>query len=72
MLQDAGPQRIIENDGHEEARVSSRIGYQRLLAALGIDGDEAFQARGQALRAFLPALRKGCEALLAKAPGLLD
>ncbi|MCL4180071.1 MAG: hypothetical protein KJ072_20280 [Verrucomicrobia bacterium] len=65
-------QGIIENDGGEEARASSRLGYQRLLAALGIDSDEAFQARGQALRAFVPALREGCEALLARAPGLLD
>jgi hypothetical protein len=65
-------QGIIENDGCEEARTASRIGYRRLLAALGIDGDEAFQARGQALRTFLPALREGCEALLARAPGLLD
>ena len=65
-------QGIIENDGGEETRASSRIGYQRLLAALGIDGDEAFRARGQALREFMPALRGGCEALLARAPGLLD
>ncbi len=65
-------QGIIENDGSEEARASSRIGYQRLLGALGIDGDEPFQARGRALRAFMPALRDGCEALLARAPGLLD
>jgi hypothetical protein len=65
-------QGIIENDGGEEARVSSRIGYRQLLAALGIDGDEPFQARCQALRAFMPALREGCEALLARAPGLRD
>jgi hypothetical protein len=65
-------QGIIENDGDEAARGSSRIGYQRLLAALGIDGDEPFQARGQALRAFMPALREGCEALLARASGLLE
>ena len=65
-------QGIIENDGGEEARASSRLGYRRLLAALGIDGDEALHARGQALRAFMPALREGCEALLARAPGLLD
>jgi hypothetical protein len=65
-------QGIIENDGGEEARASSRLGYRRLLAALGIDGDEPLQARGQALRAFMPALREGCEALLARAPGLLD
>jgi hypothetical protein len=65
-------QGIIENDGDEDARASSRLGYQRLLAALGIDGDEAFHARGQALRAFMPALREGCEVLLAQAPGLLD
>ncbi len=65
-------QGIIENDGGEQARASSRIGYQRLLAGLGIDGDEAFRARGQALRAFMPALRESCEALLAQAPGLLD
>ena len=65
-------QGIIENDGDEEARASARIGYRRLLAALGIDGDEPYQARGQALRAFLPALREGCESLLARAPGLMD
>ena len=65
-------QGIIENDGGEEARATSRIGYQRLLAALGIDGDEQFRARGQVLRAFMPGLREGCEALLAAAPGLFD
>jgi len=65
-------QGIIENDGDEEARASARIGYRRLLAALGIDGDEPLHARGQALRAFMPALREGCEALLARAPGLHD
>ena len=65
-------QGIIENDGDEDARVSSRIGYRRLLTALGIDGDEPFQARCQALRAFMPALRACCEELLARAPGLLD
>jgi len=65
-------QGIIENDGGEEARASSRLGYRRLLAALGIDGDEAFHARGQALREFMPVLREGCEAVLARAPGLLD
>jgi hypothetical protein len=65
-------QGIIENDGDEEARSSSRLGYRNLLAALGIDGDEPFLARGQALRAFIPALREGCEALLARAPRLFD
>jgi hypothetical protein len=72
LLVRTAAQGIIENDGDEEARTSSRIGYQRLLAALGIDGDEQFQARGQALQAFLPALREGCEALLAQAPGLVE
>jgi hypothetical protein len=65
-------QGIIENDGGEDARASARIGYQRLLAALEISGDEQFRARGQALQAFMPALRQSCEALLARAPGLLD
>ncbi len=65
-------QGIIENDGPEEARVSSRLGYRRLLAALGIDSDEQLHSRGQALRAFMPSLRQGCEALLAGAPGLFD
>ena len=72
LLVRTAAQGIIENDSDEETRASSRIGYRQLLAALGIDGDEPFQARGQALRAFLPALREGCEALLARAPGLLD
>lgn len=65
-------QGIIENDGDEEARASSRIAYRQLLAAVGIDGDEPLQARAEAHRAFMPALREGCEALLARAPGLLD
>ena len=65
-------QGILENDGDEESRASSRIGYRGLLAAVGIDGDEPFHARGQALQAFLPTLREGCEALLARAPGLVD
>ena len=72
LLVRTAAQGIIENDGDEEARASSRIGYGQLLAALGIDGDEPFQARGQALRAFMPALRECCEALLDRAPGLLD
>jgi len=65
-------QGIIENDGDKEVRSSSRIGYRRLLDALGIGGDEPLHARGEALRAFMPALREGCEALLARAPGLFD
>jgi len=65
-------QGIIENDGVEKVRADSGLGYRRLLAALGIEGDGPLHARGQALRAFMPALREGCEALLARAPGLLD
>lgn len=65
-------QGIIENDGEEETRTSSRIGYRQLLAALGIDGDEAFRARGEEVRAFMPALRAACETVLAQVPGLLD
>lgn len=65
-------QGIIENDGDEKTRLASRRGYRRLLAALGIEGDDSLRARGQELRAFLPALREGCEALLARAPGLRD
>ncbi len=72
LLVRTSAQGIIENDGDEEARASSRIGYRRLLGALGIDGDEAFHERALALRAFLPALRQALEALLARAPGLLD
>jgi len=72
LLVRTAAQGIIENDGSEEDRASSRIGYRQLLAALGIDGDEQFHARGKALRAFMPALREGCEGLLARAPGLLD
>ena len=62
-------QGIIENDGDEDARALSRVGYLGLLSALGIDGDEAFQARGQALRGFKPALRECCEQVLARTPG---
>ncbi len=65
-------QGIIENDGTESVRGSSRLGYRRLLSALGIDGDAALAARGQAIRAFMPTLREACEALLAQAPGLRD
>jgi hypothetical protein len=72
LLVRTAAQGIIENDGNEEVRGLSRIGYGRLLAALGIDGDEPFQARGKAVRAFMPALREGCEALLARASGLLE
>jgi len=72
LLVRTAAQGILENDGEEEVRAAARGGYRRLLAALGIDGDEAFQARGQALRAFMPALREGCEALLARAPGLVE
>jgi hypothetical protein len=72
LLVRTAAQGIIENDGSEEARALSRIGYQRFLAALGIDGDEQYYARMVALRAFMPALREGSEALLARVPGLLD
>jgi hypothetical protein len=65
-------QGIIENDGGEALREESRLGYRRLMAALGIESDEALQARAQALREFMPALREGCEAVLARAPGLMD
>lgn len=65
-------QGIIENDGDEEVQVSTRIGYRRLLVALGIDGGESLEAREQALQAFIPTLREGCEVLLARAPGLID
>jgi hypothetical protein len=65
-------QGILENDGDEEVRAWSGAGYRRLLAALGIDGDEAFYARAEALQAFVPELRAGCEELLARAPGVFD
>ena len=65
-------QGILENDGDEEVRAWSGAGYRRLLAALGIDGDEAFFARAEALQAFVPELREGCEELLARAPGVFD
>ncbi len=65
-------QGILENDGDEEVRAWSRAGYGRLLAALGIEGDEAFDARGEALQAFVPDLRKGCEVVLARNPAVLD
>jgi len=65
-------QGILENDGDEEVRAWSGAGYHRLLAALGIAGDEAFFARAEALQAFVPELREGCEELLARAPGVFD
>lgn len=65
-------QGIIENDGDEAVMGPSRLGYRRLLSALAIDGDAALNARARALRAFMPALRESCEALLDGAPGLLD
>ncbi len=65
-------QGILENDGDEEVRAWSGAGYRRLLAALGIDGDEAFFARAEALQAFVPELREGCEELLARAPEVFD
>ncbi len=65
-------QGILENDGDEEVRAWSRAGYGRLLAALGIEGEEAFDARGEGLQAFVPDLRKGCEELLERNPAVLD
>lgn len=65
-------QGILENDGAESVREAASLGYRRLLSALGIDGDAALAARGQAIRAFMPTLRKACEELLAQAPGLID
>jgi len=44
-----------------------------MLAALGIDGVEAFFARAEALQAFVLELREGGgEELLARAPGGFD
>jgi hypothetical protein len=43
-----------------------------MLAALGIDGGEAFFARAEALHAFVLELREGGEELLARAPGGFD
>jgi hypothetical protein len=65
-------QGILENDGDEEVLAWSRAGYLRLLASLGIEGDEAFHARAVALHAFVPELRKGCEELLARNVAVLD
>jgi hypothetical protein len=65
-------QGILENDGDEEVRAWSGAGYRRLLAALDIDGDEAFFKRAEALQAFVPALQEGCEELLARSPGVFD
>lgn len=63
-------QGILENDAGSDLRMSSRIGYSRLLAALGIDGAGALRIRGGDVRAFMPVLRDCCEALLARASGL--
>jgi hypothetical protein len=65
-------QGILENDGSEEVRTWSRAGYGRLLASLGIEGDEAFHARAAALQAFAPVLREGCEELLAQHTAVVD
>jgi hypothetical protein len=65
-------QGILENDGDEEVRAWSRTGYRRVLASLGIEGDDAFDARGKALQAFVPDLRKGCEEILARNPAVFD
>jgi hypothetical protein len=65
-------QGIIENDGDEEVRARSRAGYGRLLASLGIAGEEAFAARAKALQAFVPDLRQGCEELLAGNAAAVD
>jgi len=72
LLVRTAAQGIIENDGDDAARASSRLGYRQLLTALGIEGDAAFRERMQALQTFMPALRQGCEAVLAQAPGLRD
>ncbi len=65
-------QGLIENDGDEAMQTATRRGFRRLLTALGIDGDERLQARGQAVIAFLPTLRSCCEALLARDRRLRD
>jgi hypothetical protein len=65
-------QGILENDGSDEVRTWSRAGYGRLLASLGIEGDDAFHARAAALQAFVPVLREGCEELLARNASVLD
>lgn len=67
-----GVQGILENDGSDEARAWSRAGYGRLLAALGIADDEAFYARAEAILAFIPELRKGCDEVLARNPRVLE
>lgn len=65
-------QGILENDGDDEVRAWSRDGYGRLLASLGVEGDEAFHARAEAVHAFVADLRQGCEELLAGNPAVLD
>ncbi len=65
-------QGMLENDGDEQVRAWSRVGYGRLLASLGIEGDEAFDARAKALQAFVLDIRKGCEEILARNTAVLD
>lgn len=65
-------QGILENDADDETVAWSRVGYRRLLEALGIEGDAAFAERGAALQAFVAPLREAAEAILARAPGLVD
>jgi hypothetical protein len=65
-------QGILEADAAPALLEETRAGYERLEVALGIQGDEALAARGEAQRAFFPVLRAGCEELLARAPGIVD
>lgn len=65
-------QGILELDAGGALLARAREGYGRLLAALGLAGEGALLARQAEIQSFLPALRSGCEAILADNPAVLE
>ncbi|BET66317.1 hypothetical protein ASA1KI_12350 [Opitutales bacterium ASA1] len=59
-------QGILENDADVATRTCARLGYQRLLHALGIDDHAKLRARTADIQAFMPTLRETCETILAR------
>ena len=65
-------QNVLEHDASPDDRARFRARYVQLLSALGLDTEERRAARIAAIRALLPALRAGCEEVLAGTPGVVD
>lgn len=63
-------QNVLYHDAPKEVQAQFTPGYQQLLAELGITGFADLQQRGEAIKAFLPALWSVAEAILAANPAI--